>query len=71
MEQRELQVLQMFKHPNIIATKRIDIEKDKLLIVFEHLEMNLTEFMKERTKQDPHSFHQSRSLLTQQAQAQH
>jgi cyclin-dependent kinase-like len=41
-EQWELQVLQTFNHPNIIHAKKIEIENEKLYIVFEHLEMNLT-----------------------------
>ena len=54
-EQAELQVLQQFKHPNIIHTKKIDVENDKLYIVFENLDMNLTQFLRERTKSEHHS----------------
>ncbi len=37
-----MKVLQIFKHPNIIHAKKIEIENEKLYIVFENLEMNLT-----------------------------
>ena len=42
LDQWELHVLQTFNHPNIIRAKKIEIENEKLYIVFEHLEMNLT-----------------------------
>jgi len=58
-EMKELQVLQRFSHPNIIETKKIDIENNKLMIVFEHLDLNLTEFIKEKNSMNQNPFSQN------------
>jgi len=55
-ELKELQVLQRFKHPNIIDMRMVDIEHNKLLIVFEHLDLNLTEFIRERAALNQNPF---------------
>lgn len=49
-EDREIQVLKKFKHSNIIQVRRIELEEEKLYIVFEFLDMNLTQFMQLRNR---------------------
>ena len=51
LEQREIQVLKIFNHPNIVKAKRIQLVDDKLYIVFECSDMNLTQFMRMRSQQ--------------------
>ena len=52
---REVKVLKQLseiKHPNIVQVKKIQFENGTLFIVFEHLDMNLTEFMKEKARKE-------------------
>ena len=53
---REIQVLKLFKHPNIIKAKKIEFCNGKLYIVFEHMEMNLTQFIRQRSKDEIPAF---------------
>jgi len=52
---REVRILKQMgelRHPNIVQTRRIQFENGTLYIVFEHLDMNLTEFMKEKLRKE-------------------
>lgn len=52
---REIRVLRQLnevKHPNIVQVKKVAYEGSTLFIVFEHLDMNLTEFMKEKARKE-------------------
>jgi len=52
---REIRVLKQLnevKHPNIVNVKKVKFENGSLFIVFEHLDMNLTEFMKEKIRKE-------------------
>jgi serine/threonine protein kinase len=41
-EEKEIAALKLFRHPNIVRFKRIEICNEKLYIVQEFMEMNLT-----------------------------
>lgn len=43
---REVQALQQLNHPHVIQLKRVDVEDSRLYIIFEHLDSDLTDFMK-------------------------
>ena len=47
-EVRILKQLNELRHPNIVQVRNVQFETGTLYIVFEHLDMNLTEFMKEK-----------------------
>lgn len=52
---REVRVLRLLgdqRHPNIIQVRRIAFENGTLYLVFEHLDMNLTEFLKEKARRE-------------------
>ena len=53
---REVKVLkrlsELGRHPNIIQTRRIQFDNGTLYIVLEHLDMNLTEFMREKHRKE-------------------
>lgn len=51
-EIRVLRQLNEIKHPNIVQVKRVAFEGSTLFIVFEHLDMNLTEYMKEKARKE-------------------
>lgn len=51
-EVRVLNAINQFNHPNIIQTKRIEVENGTLFIVLEHMDMNLTEFMKDKARKE-------------------
>ncbi len=44
---REIAMLRQVSHPNIIELKRVDLEKQKLHIVFELSDYNLTDYMRD------------------------
>lgn len=50
--QREVIALQLFDHPNIIRTEKIELDNGKLYIILEYMDMNLTTFMKEKLRKD-------------------
>ncbi len=43
---REVRVLQVLDHPNLIQTKEVKFEAGRLYLVFEFAEENLTDYMK-------------------------
>mmetsp|Transcript_84393 Transcript_84393/g.273260 ORF Transcript_84393/g.273260 Transcript_84393/m.273260 type:complete len:482 (-) Transcript_84393:215-1660(-) len=55
MKLREITSLRKLIHPNIVKLKEVIREKDELHLVFEHMESNLYEFTKGRTKMLPES----------------
>jgi protein kinase len=52
---REIASLRKLLHPNIVKLKEVIRENDELHLVFEHMESNLYEFTKNRTKMLPES----------------
>jgi serine/threonine protein kinase len=52
---REISMLQSVSHPNIIELKRVELERSKVYMVFEHLDCNLTDFMREKKKSEHRS----------------
>ena len=63
MNLREVQSLRKLRHPNIVKLKEVIRENDTLHMVFENLECNLYELMKDRKKFFPES--QVRNLMFQ------
>jgi len=55
MKLREIISLRKLIHPNIVKLKEVIREKDELHLVFEHMDSNLYEFTKGRTKMLPES----------------
>ena len=53
MQLREVQSLRKLSHPNIVKLKEVIRENDMLYFVFEFLEQNLYQLMKERQKHFP------------------
>ena len=53
-----LKQLNEVRHPNIVQVKNIAYEKGTLFLVFEHLDMNLTEFMKEKARKENRKLHE-------------
>jgi serine/threonine protein kinase len=51
-EIRVLRQLNEIKHPNIVQVRKVAFEGSTLYIVFEHLDMNLTEYMKEKARKE-------------------
>ena len=53
---REIRVLKQLNvspaHPNIVQVRRVAFEGNTLYIVFEHLDMNLTEYVKEKARKE-------------------
>lgn len=47
-----LRQLSEMKHPNVVQVRRVAYEGTTLYIVFEHLDMNLTEYMKEKARKE-------------------
>ena len=43
--------------------RRVELEQGKLYIVFEHLEMNLTQFMRMKMKTEHRKLHEEEVLL--------
>jgi protein kinase len=69
MKLREIQALRKLIHPNIVKLKEVIRENDELFMVFEHLEGNLYEMMKSRTK--PFEEAKVRNIMFQVFQALH
>lgn len=55
MKLREITSLRKLIHPNIVKLKEVIRERDELHLVFEHMDSNLYEFTKGRTKRLPDS----------------
>ncbi|KAJ1486956.1 kinase-like domain-containing protein [Baffinella frigidus] len=66
MNLREVQSLRKLRHPNIVKLKEVIRENDTLHMVFEHMECNLYELMKDRKKFFPES--QLRNIIFQMLQ---
>ncbi|CDW82802.1 cyclin-dependent kinase f-4-like [Stylonychia lemnae] len=49
---REIQVLQQLSHQNIVQMKKCDLVDNRVYMVFEHLDHNLTDFMREKKQKD-------------------
>ena len=49
---REISVLNTVNHPNVIQLKRVEIDKSRLHMVFEHSDCNLTDFMNDVKKNE-------------------
>lgn len=64
---REVQSLRKLIHPNIVKLSEVIRENDELYLVFEHMEGNLYEFIKGRTKALPES--KVRNIMYQTIQA--
>jgi len=48
-----LQSLKKLNHPNIVKLKEVIRENDELFLVFEHMDLNIYQLMKERQKHFP------------------
>ncbi|KAM9986640.1 hypothetical protein ACTFIY_011079 [Dictyostelium cf. discoideum] len=66
---REIKALKKLKHPNIVKLLEIILERDELFFVFEYLENNLYESIKDRTKLLPETT--IRNIIYQILQALH
>jgi protein kinase len=55
MQLREVQSLKALRHPHIVKLKEVIREQDHLYFVFEYLEKNLYQVMKDRDKYFPES----------------
>ena len=53
MQLREIRSLRKLNHPNIIKLKEVIRVNDELYFVFDFLDMNVYELMKDRTKSFP------------------
>ena len=53
MQLREVQSLRKLSHPNIVKLKEVIRENDELFLVFEHMDLNIYQLMKERQKHFP------------------
>jgi protein kinase len=69
MKLREIQALRKLIHPNIVKLKEVIRENDELFMVFEHLDGNLYEMMKARTK--PFEESKVRNIMFQTFQSLH
>lgn len=67
MKLREINSLRKLLHPNIVKLKEVIRENDELHLVFEFMEANLYEFMKERVRSLPES--KVRNIMFQTMQA--
>ena len=47
------QSLKKLNHPNIVKLKEVIRENDELFLVFEHMDLNVYQLMKERQKHFP------------------
>jgi protein kinase len=50
---REVKSLKKLNHPNIVKLKEVIRENDELFLVFEHMDLNVYQLMKERQKHFP------------------
>lgn len=66
MALREVQSLRKLRHPNVVKLKEVIREHDILHMIFEHMECNLYEYMKDRKKYFPEA--QLRNVLYQMIQ---
>ncbi|GAV78214.1 Pkinase domain-containing protein [Cephalotus follicularis] len=66
MNLREVKALRKLNHPNIIKLKEVVRENNQLFFIFEYMEHNLYQIMKEQ--QRPFSEEQIRSLMSQMLQ---
>eukprot|EP00761_Pharyngomonas_kirbyi_P014628 gb/GECH01014658.1/.p1 GENE.gb/GECH01014658.1/~~gb/GECH01014658.1/.p1 ORF type:complete len:437 (+),score=79.42 gb/GECH01014658.1/:1-1311(+) len=55
MQLREIKSLRKLNHPNIVKLKEVIRERDELYFIFEHMEYNLYEMMKQRDSYLPES----------------
>ena len=53
MQLREVKSLKKLNHPNIVKLKEVIRENDELFLVFEHMDLNIYQLMKERQKHFP------------------
>ena len=65
---REVKMLRMLKHPNIVLLKEAFKRKGRLYLVFEYLEYDLKKFMRKRGN-DPLNSDEAQSFLYQILQA--
>jgi serine/threonine protein kinase len=63
VSQKEIQSLMKLSHPNIVQLYEVILEKNVLHFVFEYLDMNVYQLMKERRKL--FSEHQIRNIMFQ------
>eukprot|EP00347_Sterkiella_histriomuscorum_P019541 403341239 len=52
---REIQVLQQLSHPNVVQMKRCELDNERVHMVFEHQDYNLTDFMREKKRAESRS----------------
>ncbi|KYQ91210.1 putative protein serine/threonine kinase [Tieghemostelium lacteum] len=69
LQLREIKVLRELNHPNIVKLKDVILEGNDLFLVFEYLENNLYEIIKDRSKLLPES--KIRNIIYQIIQALH
>ena len=56
ISQKEIQSLMKLSHPNIVQLYEVILERNTLHFVFEFLDMNVYQLMKERKKLFPENF---------------
>jgi len=61
------QSLKKLNHPNIVKLKEVIRENDELFLVFEHMDLNIYQLMKERQKHFPEARIRNIMCVTSQA----